>query len=177
MKLRSTLTRITVVALMSTFVPAATLAPVFMPASAVAATPTANTATALVQGTGKNASFVGSFTVTSFKVVNGVLSAVGTLTGSLTTPSGVQQVNQQVTMAVSSLQASCTILTLDLGPLDLTLLGLNIHLNEIVLTITANPAGGILGQLLCSLANLLNGGLSGLLQQIADLLNQILAAL
>jgi hypothetical protein len=37
----------------------------------------------------------------------------------------------------------------------------------------------LLGNLLCAIANLLNtpGGISGILQQIADLLNQILAAL
>jgi hypothetical protein len=50
-------------------------------------------------------------------------------------------------------------------------LGLVVDLNQVVLTITANPSGGLLGQLLCSLA----GG--GPLQQIVDLLNQILAIL
>jgi hypothetical protein len=39
--------------------------------------------------------------------------------------------------------------------------------------------GNLLGNLLCSVANLLNGGgaLSGLLQQLTNLLNQILGAL
>src|SRR5207248_5455480 len=53
-------------------------------------------------------------------------------------------------------------------------------LNEVVLDITAVPgAGNLLGNLLCAVANLLNGGspLSTLLTQLQTLLNQILAAL
>jgi hypothetical protein len=46
----------------------------------------------------------------------------------------------------------CQVLFLTLGPLDLSLLGLNVHLDRIVLRITANRRGGILGQLLCGLA-------------------------
>lgn len=46
----------------------------------------------------------------------------------------------------------CNVLDLVLGPLDLNLLGLRIHLDRVRLTITADPNGGILGSLLCSLA-------------------------
>jgi hypothetical protein len=46
----------------------------------------------------------------------------------------------------------CQILFLTLGPLDLELLGLNVHLDRVTLRITANRRGGILGQLLCGLA-------------------------
>jgi hypothetical protein len=46
----------------------------------------------------------------------------------------------------------CTVLDLVLGPLDLNLLGLMIHLDRVHLRITADPNGGILGSLLCSLA-------------------------
>jgi hypothetical protein len=46
----------------------------------------------------------------------------------------------------------CTVLDLVLGPLDLNLLGLMIHLDRVRLTITADPNGGLLGSLLCSLA-------------------------
>lgn len=73
----------------------------------------------------------------------------------------------------ASQQAVCNVLDLTLGPLDLNLLGLEVHLNQVHLVINANPAGGLLGQLLCSLA----GGLSGPLDTIIGLLNQILAAL
>jgi hypothetical protein len=46
----------------------------------------------------------------------------------------------------------CPILDLVLGPLDLNLLGLMVHLDRVHLTITARQGGGILGDLLCSLA-------------------------
>lgn len=59
----------------------------------------------------------------------------------------------QVQVAPGLAQAGiCHILDLVLGPLDLNLLGLMVHLNRIHLTITAVPGGGILGDLFCSLA-------------------------
>jgi hypothetical protein len=48
--------------------------------------------------------------------------------------------------------ATCTVLDLTLGPLDLNLLGLMVHLSKVHLVITADPNGGLLGSLLCSLA-------------------------
>ena len=73
-------------------------------------------------------------------------------------------------------QASCQILRLSIGAIDLNLLGLTVHLNPVLLVITAVPGpGNLLGNLLCAIANLLNGG--GPLAQIVALLNQILALL
>jgi hypothetical protein len=46
----------------------------------------------------------------------------------------------------------CQILDLTLGPVDLNLLGLMVHLDTVHLTITADSEGGILGSLFCSLA-------------------------
>jgi hypothetical protein len=72
--------------------------------------------------------------------------------------------------------ATCEILHLELGPLDLNLLGLVVHLNKVVLDISAQSGpGNLLGNLLCAVANLLNTG--GPLQQIVNLLNQILGQL
>jgi hypothetical protein len=51
-----------------------------------------------------------------------------------------------------ALRAVCTVLDLSLGPLDLNLLGLLVHLDRVHLVVTADPAGGLLGSLLCSLA-------------------------
>lgn len=48
---------------------------------------------------------------------------------------------------------SCQVLNLILGPLNLTLLGLEVDLNQIHLDVTANPTGGALGSLFCSLAS------------------------
>ena len=47
----------------------------------------------------------------------------------------------------------CRVLDLVLGPLHLNLLGLIVDLNTVHLQITADPNGGILGSLLCSLTN------------------------
>ena len=52
----------------------------------------------------------------------------------------------------------CPILDLALAPIHLNLLGLVVDTSAICLDISANPAGGLLGQLLCNVANLLNGG-------------------
>jgi hypothetical protein len=49
--------------------------------------------------------------------------------------------------------AICPILDLVLGPLHLDLLGLIVDLNQVHLSITADPNGGILGSLFCSLAS------------------------
>ena len=73
-------------------------------------------------------------------------------------------------------QASCEILRLSIGAIDLNLLGLTVHLNPVLLVITAVPGpGNLLGNLLCAIANLLNG--SGPLAGIVALLNQLLALL
>jgi hypothetical protein len=55
------------------------------------------------------------------------------------------------TMATASPQTICSILDLTLGPLDLNLLGLMVHLDQVHLTITADSEGGVLGQLLCGI--------------------------
>ena len=71
-------------------------------------------------------------------------------------------------------------LNLVLGPLDLNVLGLQVHLNQVVLNIIAQTgASQLLGNLLCAVAGLLDPGgpLSGLLGQLSTLLNQILGAL
>ena len=68
-------------------------------------------------------------------------------------------------------------MNLVLGPLDLDLLGLVIHLDQVVLTIDAQSGpGNLLGNLLCAVAGLLDGP-GGALGGIAALLNRILAIL
>lgn len=66
-----------------------------------------------------------------------------------TTPGGKSTLTTSRT-AVSPL-AICPVLDLTLGPLDLNLLGLMVHLDKVHLTITADSTGGILGSLLCGL--------------------------
>jgi hypothetical protein len=174
-------------ALMATSASAATSA-----GSAASATTTAAAAqstTSPVTGAYKNAdgtgTFSGTFTPTSFSVVNGVLEATGLLKGTLTNANGTSagSVSQTATLPVKTTAAagtakaaalSCNVLNLVLGPLNLDLLGLVVTLNQVNLNIVAVP-GSLLGDLLCDVAGLLNGG--GLLSEISTLLNEILAAL
>jgi hypothetical protein len=138
------------------------------------AIPVTGTFTDALGGTGQ---FVGSFDVQRFVVRQGVLTAIGTLTGTLTDSLGnvVGTISRTIALPVTNITAVCEILHLELGPLDLNLLGLMVHLDQVVLDITAQPGGGLLGDLLCAIANLLDGG--GTLNQIARLLNNILRIL
>jgi hypothetical protein len=56
-----------------------------------------------------------------------------------------------VSLAVSR-GGSCRILTLTLDKLQLTLLGLNVNLTKVNLTVTGQAHGGVLGSLFCKLA-------------------------
>ena len=135
--------------------------------------PVTGTFTDAVGGTG---TFVGSLSIQRFTVVNGALTAVGILTGTLTDSLGaVTNVTQNVALPVSNISATCDILHLELGPLDLNLLGLVVHLDKVVLDIDAQQGGGLLGDLLCSLSDLLNGNAA--LGAVARLLNNILRIL
>lgn len=81
---------------------------------------------------------------------------------------------------VASERATCDILNLVLAPLDLDLLGLQVHLDRVVLNIVAQSgAGNLLGNLLCAVTGLLDGpgGLSGLLGRLTNLLDRILGVL
>jgi hypothetical protein len=123
-------------------------------------------------------SFVGSFDVTRFITQNGQVFAVGTLTGTVTDALGavVGTIDQALTLPLlvdGSSFGTCDILHLELGPLDLNLLGLVVHLDQIVLDITAEQ-GALLGDLLCAIANLLDGGSTNALSR---LLNQVLKLL
>jgi hypothetical protein len=134
---------------------------------------TAGTLTSAGTGT-----FAGTFNIQQFANQNGNLVAIGTLVGTLTNAAGqvTSVVINNVTAPVTAATASCQILSLTLGPLHLDLLGLVIDLNQVNLNITAQPGpGNLLGNLLCDVANLLNGG--GLLGNLSNLLNQILGVL
>jgi hypothetical protein len=138
----------------------------------------------------RKGTFSGFFVPTTFAEQDGKTVLKGAVAGKLVRPGqAARWVNRSTTLAVNKASVdstnstrtaaalvSCNVLHLVLGPLDLNLLGLVVHLDRVVLDITAVPAGGLLGQLLCSVANLLNGGLGGLLGQLA-VLNDILAAL
>src|SRR4051794_31472701 len=84
--------------------------------------------------------FTGTFDATQFRLNNaGNLVAVGTLAGTLTSRGGdvMSTVSRTVELPVASLagvhlaDGTCQILHLELGPLDLNVLGLIVHLDRV----------------------------------------------
>ena len=187
MKFRQQMTALLLAAMMFTLAPlsvnaaarhASPAAPPNFGASAALAVPLVAGVSVPVTGTtSKGGKFTGNFAVSRFQVAGDQIVAVGTLTGTIQNSAGnvIGTVLKTIQMITSITGASCDILHLELGPLDLDLLGLEVHLNKIVLDIDADPTGGLLGALLCAVANLLDVG--GPLASIVDLLNQILALL
>ena len=115
----------------------------------------------------------GLLSINSFAVKGGEIVANGTLTGTV----NGQAVTQAVQIPVNIVGGTCTILTLQLGPIDLNLLGLRVQVSQINVNITAEPGpGNLLGNLLCQLADILNGQ-GRAVGRIVNLLNQILSAL
>jgi hypothetical protein len=136
------------------------------------------------------------------------VNAIASLTGTITARNGaVQQVSGALVsvpvdvpatargfggsstelsaqLSPSQQAAACDILNLTLGPLDLNLLGLQVHLDRVVLNITGQTGSGqLLGNLLCGIANLLNGFNLGnivgnaLATSLSQLLNNLLVGL
>ena len=126
--------------------------------------------------------FTGALTITSFATnTAGQLVANGTITGATAFANGV---TLPVTQAFSNLlvtpaAANCRILHLDLGPIFLDLLGLQLTTSQIVIDLTAVPgAGNLLGNLLCAVAHLLDQNpLAPAIQNILAQVNRILSAL
>ncbi|HEX4698846.1 MAG TPA: hypothetical protein VH857_05735 [Actinomycetes bacterium] len=143
--------------------------------------------------------FAGHYSVNRFITTSsGKTKAVGKLTGTLTKKNGTTRhvattgVRMPVRPAASTVSGSpaatgtvapqvtgCQILNLVLGPLDLNLLGLVVHLDQVHLNITAVPgAGDLLGNLLCAVAGLLDSSqLLNLGTVLTNLLNAILGIL
>ncbi|WIY06566.1 hypothetical protein QRX60_22950 [Amycolatopsis mongoliensis] len=148
-------------------------------ASAIPAlsTPITGTFTDASGGTG---TAVGTFTPTDFVADGSTLLANGVADVTLTDSAGRQvgTESRAVTVPAAVAAASCQILDLVLGPLDLNLLGLVVHLDRVHLNITAQSGpGNLLGNLLCAIAGLLDPGPLTNLQALVTLLNQILALL
>jgi len=169
------LTLLMVVALMGAVVAA--------PMRAEAAAPATSTGisiplTSLV-GTAVGTSTITSavLNITRFANQGGTLTALGTVTTTLTDALGVvSNVTQSVALPVLSGSGSCQILDLVLGPLNLNLLGLVVHLDTVHLNITAQSGpGNLLGNLLCAVAHLLdnNGPISGLTGLLNNLLRNL----
>lgn len=140
--------------------------------------------------------FAGAWTITRFVQQDGAIFAEGILAGEVTNKHGkvtktvaetvllpvtVTAESAAATGGVRALQGVCDVLTLVLGPIDLSLLGLNLFVGgldggPILVELTADAAGGLLGQLLCGLAGGVPLDLSQLIQVLA-LLNALFGLL
>jgi hypothetical protein len=149
-----------------------------IPEKETEAAPPSGSVTAPVTGTGSDGgTFTGNFEITRFASQGGQLFAVGDLTGTYTNALGVATpvAVENVRMPVQAQQGmTCEILNLTLGPLDLDLLGLIVHLDQVHLEITAEQGpGNLLGNLLCAIAGLLDSQTSP--NALAQLLNRVLS--
>lgn len=134
--------------------------------------------------------FQGTVSVTQFGydpaakqlTVSGVLNGTATKADGTTTPINSLKFTDVAATLTSSTNTkqvgSCDILFLDIGPIFLDLLGLQVDLSQIVLDIDAVAgAGNLLGNLLCALVNLLNGGPLASILQLINQINAILSSL
>ena len=131
--------------------------------------------------------FTGTFTVKRFITRHGRTFALGTLRGHIAGGKRVPAHSVRIPIAVNApatgaahAAANCPVLDLVLGPLDLNLLGLKVHLAQVHLNITAQSGpGNLLGNLVCDIAGLLNqnpvsgGQLTAILNALLQLTNQL----
>ena len=149
-------------------------------------------------GHGKD-TFTGTLSIERFAVRGDKIVAVGMVTGRVTDKSGnprgtavVGQVEVPVRVGTGSpssataasgialAQASCDVLHLDLGAINLNLLGVQFVTTPITLDLTAtSDAGGVLGQLICTALELVGNvvDLVGVLNSILSLLTGLLGGL
>jgi hypothetical protein len=102
-------------------------------------------------------------TINSLSVVNGQLVASGTATAIIKGKTYTTPFKAPVNISLAADQSAatdCPVLDVALGPINLDLLGLVVETSPICLQIVAHPGEGLLGDLLCAVANLLGGGLS-----------------
>jgi hypothetical protein len=138
--------------------------------------------------------FKGTYTIDRFIKKGNKVYAVGKLVGktrgakkvtknnvrmpaTLTSGAAGAQSSQVPVPPIVPTPGACTILNLQLGPIDLNLLGLRVRTNQINLLIEGVPgAGNLLGNLLCGITGILNPSLANTpLGQLAQILNALLA--
>ncbi|WP_147447802.1 hypothetical protein [Solirubrobacter pauli] len=152
----------------------------------------------------KGKQFTGTYTIDRFVQSGGKLYSVGTLKGKVrnkriskenvrvpatlannaAAPASGAQASQVPPLPLPPLPAgnACSILSLDLGPINLNVLGLVVRTNQIQLRVDAvQGPGNLLGNLLCGITGLLNPATGGTpvantpLAQLAQILNALLA--
>jgi hypothetical protein len=162
-----------VAALALTIATAATVAPL-----ASAAPPTATISNTISGTTATRLNVAGTLSNIRFVNQQGQLALTGVLNGQVTDAVGnvlatITNLPVNLPTIGAAPNGTCSILDLTLGPLHLDLLGLVVDLNQVHLTITGQTGNGqLLGNLLCGLANALNGnggGLAGILNRLLGL--------
>jgi hypothetical protein len=106
-------------------------------------------------------------------IVDGVLTATGgTVSGTIAgLPFTTDLENLSLEFEPAEMEG-CSILNLELAPIDLDLLGLHVDTSPICLSITAFEGEGLLGDLLCGLSGILDGLLN--IDSLTDALEDIL---
>jgi hypothetical protein len=139
--------------------------------------------------------FTGKYTINRFVTRGGKVFAVGTVTGKVRNKK-VRKTNVRMPASLASGSStagarqvpplplpplppgnSCKILSLDLGPINLNLLGLVVRTNQIQLRIDAvQGAGNLLGNLLCGITGILDPQVANTpAGQLTQILNALLA--
>jgi hypothetical protein len=139
--------------------------------------------------------FAGTLSVLKFVVRDGQVAAIGMVRGTATSAAGTPlgtalvgpltlpvQVGPGATLAPTAAApvaaATCPVLHIDIGAVNLNVLGLQVTTQPVVLDISGDSAG-VLGNLVCTVLDTLNNvvNLVGLLNQILGLLTGLLGAL
>jgi hypothetical protein len=116
-------------------------------------------------------SFTSTLEVTEFAVENEKLVSIGLFT--VTDFEGNTETTP-VTLPVEGMNAdaSCSVLTVTLGPLDLQVLGMLVNAETVQFVTVANPDKGFSGVLLCGIVDAFNNADMNL---VAMMLNEVLA--
>jgi hypothetical protein len=113
-------------------------------------------APAMAQDTADAQAATGSGTVqvkiTRFKATKSGPVAIGRAKATFRGLGGMPATTTQKVRLTQARSGRCRILVLRLNQLDLTLLGVNVHLDKVKLRITGRRRGGVLGRLFCGLA-------------------------
>lgn len=183
-------------ALVAALVSALVLGPAAAPVSAQPSKPTGQPAGGItipnVTGTltqsGQPAGTLtgGTLTISRIQQRQGQLLVDGTLTGVANNQPFTQNFRDVPLSLTDPNGGACDILMLDLGPINLDVLGLVVDLSPVELDVTAVPGpGNLLGNLLCAVAGLLDpntgggldGGLQGILNDLLSIINRLLGSL
>ena len=132
-----------------TVVALALLAALAVPSEALAGSEPAGATTA----GSKQGDLTVGIAIHRFSSNSGKTIAKGTATAQLVDYAGHKTVIRQPVTLTAKQSGSCRVLKLTLDQLTLTLLGLNVDLSKVDLTVTGKPNGGVLGSLFCKLAH------------------------